>query len=226
MLICKSCEQGSGGHPSHPTPTPPTSRLGAVNRQSALARLRSETFDVLVAGGGPTGLVVALPMNIMMIWGDSGHGSHSMVTGYLLMLLAFTFGVWWGVLPVSGITTPNAVYASYWVYVMDVIRHLLLPTLTLVLVDIAFFVTVARTALIEVMHEDYMLTARGKGLSRRRIVWRHGVRNAMLPVLTASALYISALVGGAIQVEVVYSWPGMGLLMYNSVLARDYPVPS
>jgi peptide/nickel transport system permease protein len=148
----------------------------------------------------------------------------SMPTFWVAMLLAFAFGVWWGVLPVSGITTPNAVYGNYFVYVVDIVRHLVLPTLTLALVDIAFFVLVARTALVEVMHEDYMLTARGKGLPRRRLVWRHGVRNALLPVLTASALYISALVGGAIQVEVVYSWPGMGLLMYNSVLARDYPV--
>ena len=96
--------------------------------------------------------------------------------------------------------------------------------MTLAIVDIAFFIIITRTALIDVMSEDYMLTARGKGLGRRAIVWRHGFRNAMLPVLTASALYISALVGGAIQVEVVFSWPGMGLLMYNSVLARDYPV--
>ena len=106
---------------------------------------------------------------------------------------------------------------------MDVARHLILPTITLVIVDIAFFVIITRTSLVEVMGEDYMLTARGKGLSRRAIVWRHGFRNALLPVLTASVLYISALVAGAIQVEVVFSWPGMGLLTYNSVLARDYP---
>jgi peptide/nickel transport system permease protein len=107
---------------------------------------------------------------------------------------------------------------------MDVLRHLILPTITLAIVDIAFFVIITRTSLVDVMGEDYMLTARGKGLSRRTMVWRHGFRNALLPVLTASVLYISALVAGAIQVEVVFSWPGMGLLTYNSVLARDYPV--
>jgi peptide/nickel transport system permease protein len=107
---------------------------------------------------------------------------------------------------------------------MDIGRHLILPTITLAIVDIAFFIIITRTSLVEVMGEDYMLTARGKGLSRRTTVWRHGFRNALLPVLTASVLYISALVAGAIQVEVVFSWPGMGLLTYNSVLARDYPV--
>jgi peptide/nickel transport system permease protein len=148
----------------------------------------------------------------------------SLPTFWVGMLLLFTFGVWIGGLPISGIQTPNAVYPNAFWAVGDVARHLVLPTLTLAVVDIAFFIIIMRTSLVEVSSEDYMLTARGKGLSRRRIVWAHGVRNALLPVVTASVLYISALVGGAIQVEVVFSWPGMGLLTYNAVLARDYPV--
>ena len=148
----------------------------------------------------------------------------SLPTFWVGMLLVFIFGVWVGGLPISGITTPNAIYPNSWAVAADVARHLILPTLTLALVDIAFFIIITRTSLVEVMGEDYMLTARGKGLPRRTIVWGHGVRNALLPVVTASVLYISALVAGAIQVEVVFSWPGMGLLTYNSVLARDYPV--
>ena len=148
----------------------------------------------------------------------------SLPTFWVGMLLVFTFGVWIGGLPVGGITTPNAVYYNGFQYVMDIGRHLVLPTITLAIVDIAFFIIITRTSLVEVMGEDYMLTARGKGLKQRTIVWKHGFRNALLPVLTASVLYISALVAGAIQVEVVFSWPGMGLLTYNSVLARDYPV--
>jgi len=148
----------------------------------------------------------------------------SLPTFWVGMLLVFTFGVWIGGLPISGITTPNAVYHNGFQQVMDVARHLILPTITLAIVDIAFFIIITRTSLVDVMGEDYMLTARGKGLSRRTMVWKHGFRNALLPVLTASVLYISALVAGAIQVEVVFSWPGMGLLTYNSVLSRDYPV--
>ena len=72
--------------------------------------------------------------------------------------------------------------------------------------------------------EDFITTAKAKGMSRRRVVWNHGMRNAMLPVVTASALYISLVVGGAIQVETVFSWPGMGELTYDAVLRRDYPV--
>ena len=148
----------------------------------------------------------------------------SLPTFWVGMLLVFVFGVWIGGLPISGITTPNAIYPNTFALWMDVARHLILPTLTLALVDIAFFIIITRTSLVEVMSEDYMLTARGKGLSRRSMVWGHGVRNALLPVVTASVLYISALVAGAIQVEVVFSWPGMGQLTYNSVLSRDYPV--
>jgi peptide/nickel transport system permease protein len=148
----------------------------------------------------------------------------SLPTFWVGMLLVFVLGVWIAALPISGITTPNVEYTAWYGQVQDVARHLVLPTLTLALVDIAFFVLITRTALVEVMAEDYMLTARGKGLPRRTVVWKHGVRNALLPVMTASALYISSLVAGAIQVEVVFSWPGMGLAIYNSVLARDYPV--
>jgi peptide/nickel transport system permease protein len=148
----------------------------------------------------------------------------SLPTFWVGMLLLFTFGVWIGGLPISGITTPNAIYPNVFAVIADVARHLILPTLTLAMVDIAFFIIITRTSLVEVSGEDYMLTARGKGLPRRTLVWKHGFRNALLPVVTASVLYISALVAGAIQVEVVFSWPGMGLLTYNAVLARDYPV--
>ena len=148
----------------------------------------------------------------------------SLPTFWVGILLVFTFSAWFRILPTSGITTPNAIYATPLVYWSDVARHLILPTVTLIIVDIAFFVIITRTSLVEAMSEDYMLTARGKGLSRRQMVWNHAFRNALLPVLTASVLYISALVAGAIQVEVVFSWPGMGLLTYNSVLSRDYPV--
>ncbi len=182
-------------------------------------------------------LIVVIAGILIGVFAGSRHGKRSdsstviaalvawsLPTFWVGMLLVFTFGVWIGGLPISGITTPHAIYDNIFQKWQDIGMHLILPTLTLAIVDIAFFVIISRTSLIEVMSEDYMLTARGKGLTRRTIVWGHGFRNALLPVLTASVLYISALVGGAIQVEVVYSWPGMGLLTYNSVLSRDYPV--
>lgn len=141
-------------------------------------------------------------------------------TGMILLIIA---GVWLHVLPLSGISTPGYQFST-WGHLEDTVRHLILPATTLVLVNVAEFVLITRSSLVEVMTEDYIVTARAKGLKRRVIVWRHGVRNALLPVTTATALYIGMVLGGAIEVETVFSWPGMGLLTYNSVLQRDYPV--
>jgi peptide/nickel transport system permease protein len=141
-------------------------------------------------------------------------------TGMILLMLG---GVWLGILPVSGIATAGYEFTA-WGKLEDTARHLVLPALSLVLVNVAEFVLISRSSVVEVMAEDYMVTARAKGLRRRVLVWRHGVRNALLPVTTATALYLGLVLGGAIEVETVFSWPGMGLLTYNSVLQRDYPV--
>lgn len=79
-------------------------------------------------------------------------------------------------------------------------------------------------AVLETLGEDYVLTARAKGLPPRRIVWRHAVRNALLPMVTLIALDFGYIVGGALLIEVIFSWPGIGLAMYNAVTQRDYPV--
>jgi peptide/nickel transport system permease protein len=91
-------------------------------------------------------------------------------------------------------------------------------------VDIGQFVLITRSSLIDVLTEDYITTAKAKGMPRRRIVWRHGMRNALLPVVTASVLYIGLVVGGAIQVETVFSWPGLGSAIFEAVGRRDYPM--
>jgi peptide/nickel transport system permease protein len=140
------------------------------------------------------------------------------------LILAFVLGVWLHAFPIFGEQTPNAIYTSPIQHLTDIASHLFLPTLTLVVVNVAQFVLVARASVIEVLAEDFMVTATAKGLPPRRILWQHAVRNAMLPIVTSSALLIGLVVAGAIEVETVYSWPGMGLLVYNAVLNRDYPV--
>lgn len=147
----------------------------------------------------------------------------SLPTFWTGIILIFLCGVWFHVLPISGITTPGVTMSGL-SQLIDICRHLILPAVTLALVNVAEFALITRSSLVDVMTEDYMLTARAKGVSRRVIVWRHGVRNAMLPIMTATALYIGLVLGGAIQVEAVFSWPGLGLLTYNSVLQRDYPL--
>jgi len=148
----------------------------------------------------------------------------SLPTFWVGMLLIFVFAVSLGWLPIAGMFTADAVYPTVFTKIADLARHLILPTVAMVLVDIAQFVLISRSSLLAVLSEDYMTTARAKGLSPRRVLWRHGVRNALLPVVTATSLYASATVGGTIQVETVFSWPGMGQLIYLSVIRRDYPV--
>jgi peptide/nickel transport system permease protein len=148
----------------------------------------------------------------------------SMPTFWTGLLLLFAFAVWFKVLPTTGISEPGAVYGTPFAKIADIARHLVLPTITLALVDIGQFVLITRSSLVDVLTEDFITTARAKGVPRRTIVWHHGMRNALLPVVTASALYIGLVVGGAIQVETVFSWPGMGELTYDAVLRRDYPV--
>lgn len=148
----------------------------------------------------------------------------SLPTFWVGMLLIFVFAVVLGWLPIAGMYTADALYPTVFSRISDLARHLVLPTLAMVLVDIAQFVLITRSSLLATLSEDYMTTARAKGLTPRRVLWRHGVRNALLPVVTATTLYASALVGGTIQVETVFSWPGMGQLIYLSVVRRDYPV--
>jgi peptide/nickel transport system permease protein len=148
----------------------------------------------------------------------------SLPTFWVGMLLIFVFAVTLGWLPIAGMYTADALYPTMFTELADLARHLVLPTAAMVLVDIAQFVLITRSSLLATLSEDYMTTAKAKGLLPRRILWRHGVRNALLPVVTATTLYSSAVVGGTIQVETVFSWPGMGQLIYLSVVRRDYPV--
>ncbi len=181
-------------------------------------------------------LVVVLGV-LAGVWAASRHGRRtdgwvvigsltfwSLPTFWVGMLLIYVFAVRLGWLPIAGMLTPNAIYPSWLTVVADVARHLVLPTLAMVLVDTAQFVLISRNSLLEVLSEDYMTTARATGLMPRRVLWGHGVRNALLPVVTLTTLYASATVGGTIQVESVFSWPGMGQLIYQSVLRRDYPL--
>ena len=198
--------------------------------------LAERMFNTLILLAAATVLVVVLGIGLGIV-AAARHGSRvdsSTVVGALILwslptfwtglILIFVFGVFLHVLPVAGTSTPGLSSTSPLASVADLIRHLILPTITLALVDIGQFVLITRSSLVDVLTEDYILTAKAKGLSRRLVVWRHGVRNALLPVVTTTALYVGLTIGGAIQVETVFSWPGMGRLMYDAVLRRDYPI--
>ena len=110
---------------------------------------------------------------------------------------------------------------TYWV---DVGKHLILPTITMAVVYTGEYILIMRSSAVEVLSEDYILTAKAKGLSTFQILRDHALKNAMLPMVTMIALTLGYMVGGAIQVETVFSWPGIGRLMYEAVMKRDYPV--
>jgi peptide/nickel transport system permease protein len=138
-----------------------------------------------------------------------------------LLLLAYRLPLF----PPSGIVDPVLYdYMSFTERLLDRLRHLVLPVTTLTLLSTAAISRHQRSALFEVMPSDWMRTAIAKGLSHRRAVRRHALRNALLPSITLAGLYLPALAAGALFVEKVFSWPGMGLLAANAIGARDYPL--
>ena len=106
----------------------------------------------------------------------------------------------------------------------DLAVHLILPMVSLTLVNLANFSLLMRTSLMDVMDQNYIVTARGKGLTERLVFYRHALRNALLPTVTMTGLFVGFLLTGAILTESVFSWPGLGLLTFDSILNRDYPV--
>ncbi len=128
-------------------------------------------------------------------------------------------------LPTNGMTWEYLFSPEpFWQHLGDIAQHMILPALTLMLTAYGSYTLVVRTSVLETLGEDYVLTARAKGLPVRRIVWRHAVRNALLPMVTLIALDFGYIVGGALLIEVIFSWPGIGLAMYTAVTQRDYPM--
>ena len=139
----------------------------------------------------------------------------------LVMLIVFAYRL--PILPPSGIVDPVLHdYMSLGARALDRLKHLVLPVSTLTLLATAAISRHQRSALLEVMPSDWMRTAIAKGLSRRRAVRRHALRNALLPSITLAGLYLPALVSGTLLIEKVFSWPGMGLLAANAISSRDY----
>jgi peptide/nickel transport system permease protein len=146
---------------------------------------------------------------------------YSMPTHWLGLMLVILFA---GILPTGGMTDEFLIDPSWWTHVKDVISHMVLPSLTLGLVLYGEYTLIVRSAMLETLGEDYILTARAKGLRPWTIVRRHALRNALLPIATLIALSLGYIVAGAILIETVFSWPGIGRAVYDAVLARDYPM--
>jgi peptide/nickel transport system permease protein len=147
----------------------------------------------------------------------------SLPTFFLAIILLFV-GARFFDLPIGGKQTIGADYANIFEAAADLFSHLILPTLTLTLVLLGEYMLIMRSSVLDVFSEDYILTAKAKGLSTSRIIRGHALRNAMLPMVTLIAINLAFTVSGAIQVEEVFSWPGLGHLTVEAVSERDYPV--
>jgi ABC-type dipeptide/oligopeptide/nickel transport system permease component len=156
----------------------------------------------------------------------TGLAFYSMPPQWLgLMIVLFVAGAVG--LPTSGIKDPTLGIlgdASTWDLIVDRFRHIVLPALTIGLVLYGEYALIVRSAMLETLGEDYVLTARAKGLSSWATVWKHGFRNALLPVVTLGALSLGYIIGGFITVEYVFSYPGIGLAIVEAIDQRDFPV--
>ncbi|MEM2598096.1 MAG: ABC transporter permease [Thermoproteota archaeon] len=145
---------------------------------------------------------------------------------WIAMILIMIFGVYIPIFPVAGAYSSHVVSKPFFSleFILDVLRHAVLPILSLVAGNFASYTIIMRDNMVSTMGEDYITLAEAKGVKPRTIIIRHAARNALLPVLTLFTLHLGTMVGGAIVTESVFSYPGVGLLLFNAILNQDYPL--
>lgn len=185
--------------------------------------LMGTTVTVAVGSGVLCGLLAATAVNT---WRDRMISVAAVITyatplfwAGLMLILVFAVKLDW--LPTSGMEDVVA-FNEGWRRVVDVARHLVLPTMTLSLFYMALYTRMMRAAMLDQRGMDYVVTARSKGLTERRITYRHVLRNAVLPVITMAGVQVGSLLGGSVVVESVFAWPGLGQLAFQSLFARDF----
>jgi peptide/nickel transport system permease protein len=148
---------------------------------------------------------------------------YAMPAFWTAILLVILFGKVWPIMPIAGMRDVRQFGVGGWSAVVDVLHHLVLPALTLTIIYMAQYSRLARASMLEVLGSDYIRTARAKGLSEWVVTFKHALRNALMPVVTIAGLQFGNLISGAVLVETVFSWPGLGTLALESILGRDYP---
>jgi ABC-type dipeptide/oligopeptide/nickel transport system permease component len=220
VLYLKQLAHGNLGV-SFANSQPVTSNLRTAIANSIPMVLLGTLFAIVV--GTFTGVLAAWRRGTHLESGSvtTALAFYSMPTHWLGLMLVILFA---GILPTGGMTDEFLIDPSWWTHVKDVTSHMVLPSLTLGLVLYGEYTLIVRSAMLETLGEDYILTARAKGLRPWTIVRRHALRNALLPIATLVALSLGYIVAGAILIETVFSWPGIGRAVYDAVLARDYPM--
>jgi peptide/nickel transport system permease protein len=138
------------------------------------------------------------------------------------LIILFVFAAWLGLFPLAGAITHFANYKGWWERILDILHHACLPVLALTISRMGGMYLLSRNSMTTVLRKDYLRTARAKGLSQKRVIFRHALRNALLPIVTRIFLSLGTLIGGAILVENVFAYPGLGLLMREAVRHHDY----
>jgi peptide/nickel transport system permease protein len=209
--------------------------LGQSFRQKApvaeLIASRLGPTVLLILTGEILGILFGTLLGIIAAWKAR---SKIDATALFLGLIAWSMPPFWlgiilltmsrGYLPSGGYITLGITYANAFERWLDIGRHLILPATTMALLLFGSYVLVVRNSTLEVLSEDYMLTAKAKGYSSAKALWRHALKNASLPLVTVIALDLGYALGGAIQIETIFSWPGVGRLMFDAIAQRDYPV--
>jgi peptide/nickel transport system permease protein len=157
--------------------------------------------------------------NFVTFFALFGYSAPVFWTG-ILLLITFSLNIQW--FPVAGMRDVT-VEGGAWVHFVDVLRHLVLPVISLASIFLALYSRLARATMLETLGSDYVRTAKAKGLPDHQVVYKHALKNALSPVITLAGLQFSAVVSGAVLVETVFSWPGLGTLAFQSILARDTP---
>ncbi len=140
------------------------------------------------------------------------------------LMILFVFSAWLRIFPLSGAMTPFEDYTSWWDQLSDILNHAFLPIMVLSISQMGGIYLLVRNSMTTVLQKDYLRTAKAKGLSQKRVIFHHALRNALLPVVTRIFLSLGALVGGAILVENVFAYPGLGRLMRECIQVHDYQV--
>jgi peptide/nickel transport system permease protein len=210
-----------------------------VRRFPATVELATSAILIAILVGVPMGIISA-------VWRNSffdGFSRLVALTGvsmpifWLGLMLAWCFGVVLGWLPtgfrlgtdvtlaaVTNFNLLDSLLMKNPAALVSSLRHLVLPAIALSTIPMAVIARMTRASLLEVLSQDYIRTAQSKGLPRRAVILRHAMRNALLPVMTVTGLQIGRLLAGAILTETIFSWPGIGLWIYESIQARDYPI--
>lgn len=174
-------------------------------------------------------LLIAVPTGIYSAVKQYSKGDYAVVTAsfigssipsfFLALILIYIFTVKLGVLPSSGMNTLGMDGG-----VPDTVRHMVMPIIVLAVSLAGSNIRYIRSSFLEILQQDYLRTAKAKGIGYKRVIWKHAMRNALLPIVTVIGMQIPMLFGGAVIIEQVFSWPGLGLMTMTAIMGRDYPV--